>query len=63
MAYKLIKAVILRAGYDKQEIMDKLDVYLAFGRITVAEYTELAEMAEKHLTLEKCNEIAEMMEL
>lgn len=44
MAYKLMKIVILRGGYDKQEIMSKLDAYLAFGRITSAEYRELAEM-------------------
>lgn len=44
MAYKLMKVVILRGGYDKQEIMDKLDAYLAFGRITAAEYRELAEL-------------------
>ncbi len=47
MAYKLIKVVILRGGYDKREIMDKLDAYLAFGRITIAEYNELAGMVEE----------------
>ncbi len=46
MAYKLMKAVILRGGYDKQEIMDKLDAYLAFGRITIEEYKELAGMVK-----------------
>lgn len=44
MAYKLIKVVILRGGYDKQEIMDKLDAYLAFGRITLEQYNELAKL-------------------
>lgn len=44
MAYKLIKLVILRGDYDKAEIMDKLDAYLAFGRITLEQYNELADM-------------------
>lgn len=44
MAYKLMKVVILRGGYDKQEIMDKLDAYLAFGRITLEQYNELVNL-------------------
>ncbi len=44
MAYKLIKRVITRGGYDKADIMDKLDAYLAFGRITAEEYRELMAM-------------------
>jgi len=44
MAYRLMKVVILRGGYDKQEIMDKLDAYLAFGRITLEQYNELAAL-------------------
>lgn len=46
MAYKLMKVVILRGGYDRQEVMDKLDAYLAFGRITLEQYNELAELAK-----------------
>lgn len=44
MAYKLMKVIILRGDYDKQDIMDKLDAYLAFSRITLEEYDELAGM-------------------
>lgn len=44
MAYKLAKIVIMRGGYDKQEMMDKLDAYLAFGRITPEQYNELMGM-------------------
>lgn len=44
MAYKLMKVIILRGGYDKQDIMDKLDAYLAFGRISLEQYNELAGM-------------------
>lgn len=46
MAYKLIKIVILRGGYDPADIMDKLDAYLAFGRITLEQYNELAAMIQ-----------------
>lgn len=44
MTYKLIKIVIMRGGYDAQEMMDKLDAYLAVDRITIDEYNELAAM-------------------
>ncbi len=44
MAYKLIKRVNTRGGYDKNDMMDKLDAYLAFGRITAEEYRELMAM-------------------
>ncbi len=43
-AYKMMKVVILRGGYDKEEMMGKLDAYLAFGRITEEQYRELAQM-------------------
>lgn len=47
MAYKLIKLVILRGGYDKDDIMDKLDAYLAADRITVEQYKELANLVQE----------------
>ena len=46
MAYKLMKVVIARGGYDTQDITDKLDAYLAFGRITLEQYNELVAMVE-----------------
>lgn len=46
MAYRLMKLVILRGGYDPQDIMDKLDAYLAFGRITLEQYNELAGLVQ-----------------
>lgn len=44
MAYKLIKMVILRGDYIPQKILDKLDAFLAFNRITIEQYNELAAM-------------------
>ena len=29
MAYKLMKRIVLRGGYDKNAVMDKLDAFLA----------------------------------
>lgn len=46
MAYRLMKLVILRGGYDPQDIMDKLDAYLAFERITLEQYNELAGLVQ-----------------
>lgn len=47
MAYKLIKLVISRGNYDRDDITDKLAAYLAFGQITVEQYSELMDMIEK----------------
>ena len=44
MAYKLMKRIILRGGYDKNAVMDKLDAFLAADRITTAQYQKLVEL-------------------
>ena len=44
MAYKLMKRIIERGGYDRAETMDKLDAFLAADRITAAQYQELVAM-------------------
>lgn len=44
MAYKLMKRIILRGGYDKNVVMDKLDAFLAADRITTAQYQELVKL-------------------
>lgn len=41
MAYKLMKRIIERGGYDRQDVMDKLDAFLAADRLTVEQYQEL----------------------
>lgn len=41
MAYKLMKRIIERGGYDKDATMDKLDAFLAADRLTTAQYQEL----------------------
>lgn len=46
LAYKLMKRIIERGGYDKADTMDKLDAYLADDRITVEQYQELVQMME-----------------
>lgn len=42
MTYKLLKRVISTGNYDKEDMMQKLDVFLTFGRITQEQYQELA---------------------
>ena len=41
MAYKLMKRIIERGGYDAADVMDKLDTYYASGRLTKEQYKEL----------------------
>ena len=45
MAYNLMKLAILRGELNRAEIMDMLDAYMVFKRITVDEYRELAALA------------------
>lgn len=42
MTYNLLKKVITAGNYDKEDMMQKLDVFLTFGRITQEQYQELA---------------------
>jgi hypothetical protein len=44
MTYKLLKRIIQRGNYDKESMMQKLDVFLLADRITTEEYQELVEM-------------------
>jgi len=46
MAYKLMKRIIERGGYDKAATMDKLDAFLAADRLTTDQYKELVELME-----------------
>lgn len=46
MAYNLMKRIIQRGGYDKDDVMNKLDAFLAADRITTAQYQELVGMLE-----------------
>ncbi len=46
MTYRLIKKIIAKGNYDKDELMDKLDVFLLAGRITDEQYKELVGMIE-----------------
>ena len=46
IAYNLMKRIIQRGGYDKNEVMNKLDAFLASDRITTAEYQELVAMMD-----------------
>jgi len=41
MIYRILKRVIESGNYDQADLLNKLDVYLAFGRITQEQYEEL----------------------
>lgn len=47
MAYKLMKRIITRGGYDRDEVMNKLDAFLAADRVTAEQYKELMAMMDK----------------
>lgn len=44
MIYRLMKRIIDGKSYDAAELLEKLDVYFMFGRISQAEYEELVSM-------------------
>ncbi len=44
MAYNVMKRIIERGGYDKADVMDKLDTFYAAGRMTTEQYNELTAM-------------------
>ena len=44
MAYRLMKRIIERGGYDRDDVMDKLDTYYASGRLSKEQYEELMGM-------------------
>lgn len=44
MIYTLLKRVITNGSYDKQELLNKMDTYLLYNRITQAQYDELVAM-------------------
>lgn len=47
MAYRLMKRIITRGGYDRDEVMNKLDAFLAADRIMAEQYKELTAMMDK----------------
>lgn len=42
--YKLMKRIIQKGGYDRENTLLKLDVFLMADRITPEEYQELVEL-------------------
>lgn len=44
MTYNMLYKLINKGGYDKEEMLTKLDTFYANGRITQAQYMELLEM-------------------
>lgn len=47
MTYALCKKLILKGNCDKDELLNKLDVFLLANRITQAQYEELSGMLKE----------------
>lgn len=46
MVYNLMKRIIERGNYNRTDMQTKLDVYLAFDRITQEQYEELSALIQ-----------------
>lgn len=46
MTYRNCKKVIENGKYEKEDMLEKLDVFLMGNRITIEEYKELVSMIE-----------------
>lgn len=44
MIYRLMKTMVTRGTYDKEDMLKKMDVFLLNNRITEAEYNELVAL-------------------
>lgn len=44
MIYNLLLNLINAGKYEKEDMLNKIDVFFAFDRITVEQYQELLEM-------------------
>lgn len=42
--YNVCKKMILNGNYEKEDMMNKLDIYLLKNRITEEQYTELIDL-------------------
>lgn len=42
--YDILKRIISRGGYDAADIRAKMDVFLLYDRLTVAQYDELVAL-------------------
>lgn len=42
--YNICKKMILNGNYEKEDMMNKLDIYLLKNRITEEQYAELIDM-------------------
>ena len=46
MTYARLKKLITSGSYNKDDIMNKLDVFLMAGRVTEAQYNEFVDMMQ-----------------
>lgn len=46
MTYTRLKKLITSGSYEKDDMLNKLDVFLMAGRVTEAQYNELVDMMQ-----------------
>ena len=46
MTYNLMKRIIERGGFDREDVLEKLDTFYAADRITTEQYNELVKLAK-----------------
>jgi hypothetical protein len=46
MTYTRLKKLITNGSYEKNDMLNKLDVFLIAGRVTEAQYNELVDMMQ-----------------
>jgi hypothetical protein len=47
MTYLAMKKIIEAGGYNKEEVLEKLDIFFAGNRITKAQYGELTALVSE----------------
>ncbi|GAA0717283.1 hypothetical protein GCM10008905_02770 [Clostridium malenominatum] len=52
MLYNALKNLIVNKRYEKEDMNNKLDIFLAFDRITLEQYTELYGLVNPEVVAE-----------
>lgn len=52
MIYKLLINLIADENYEKEDMLNKLDVFFTFDRIAIEQYQELTDMINNAVALE-----------
>lgn len=59
MLYKVLKNLINNKYYSKEDIQDRIDVFMAYNRITEEQYAELMNLIDEVYGIENIEENTE----